>query len=467
MVCARTKRLLPKVLLLFSLGCAAFTHGLIAGRYKVFPYRVIRDARTALLALIEVSRPFQASGPATYQKHVLVPTATHYGPAAGQELLLVSGGAGYLKEHNEAGCLAWLMDRDGKILHTWKYDPTLWNDLKQVTRLRGISGKPYPVGMHLYDDGGLLVTYQQLNTFPFAISLARFDVDSRLLWKKELLTHHWFSVAPDGRIFVPSLRVVESPIPIAGTEASITCEDGKIYSDRILILDADGNVLDEISMLDALFESGWGGLLANLNSPFQNADLASGDPLHLNHAELIGGQSAKLPPWLSPDDLLVSFRNINTVGILDVASRRFKWLTAGAAIGQHSPQLCDGGVLILDNLGGDKQFGGTRLVKIDFERGLPATVFPKPGAPPPDRCRMLTSGHLDVSRDGSRALLTVSAAGTLWEIDIRTGKVLWEYIYVHPNEDGTRQPINTAEYVDTPGIWLASPAGVDRVLPRS
>lgn len=446
------KRLLPKVLMLFSLGCACFAYGLLAARYNLFPYQVVRDAETAAIALAQVAQPVKNSPVDAYARHVLVPTATSYDPAAGQEPLLVTGGAGHLTDYCETGCLAWLMDRDGKILHTWKYDPTLWDDLQQVTRLPGVSSKPYPVGIHLFDDGGLLVTYQELNTFPYAIGLARFDVNSNVLWKKELLAHHWFSVASDGRIFVPGMRVVDSPIPIAGSKAKIDSSSGKIYSDLVLILDPDGNVLDEISMLDAIFESGWGGLLTSPNEPCRSPGLYTDDPLHLNQAQLVGDQVAKSQPWLSPYDLLVSFRNINTVGILDTTSRRFKWLSCGAATGQHSPKFYDDGVLILDNLGGDKESGGTRLVKVGLGRELPVTVFPRPGVPMPDQCCVLTGGHLDVSHDGSRVLMATSGVGTVWEIDPHTGKVLWEYIYVHPNGDGSRQAISTAKYVYTPSF---------------
>ncbi len=452
MVSARIRKHLPKLLVLFSLCCLSFTYGLVSGRYKVFPYRVIRDARTALLALVQAGQPVENSGLESYKHRVLVPTVTAHTSNIGEELVLVSGGAGYLRQYHPTGCLAWLMDRQGKVLHTWKHDPSIWNKLERVSRVPGVSGNAYPVGIHLFDDGGLLVTYQEVNAFPFAIGLARFDVDSRLLWKKELLTHHWFSVASDGRIFVPSMRVVDSPVPIAGTEASIVSDSGKIYSDLILVLDANGNVLDEISMLDALFASGWEGLLTRPESPFRAASLLTDDPLHLNDAQLVGERFAESQPWLSADDLLVSFRNINAVGILDLSSRRFKWLSAGSTIGQHSPRLCSDGVLVLDNLGGDRELGGTRLVKIGFEHGRPSTVFPRPGVAMPDLCRTLNSGYLDVNRDGNRVLMAVAAEGALWEIDLPSGKVLWEYIYVHPNEDGRRMAINTARYVYRPSF---------------
>lgn len=267
-----------------------------------------------------------------------------------------------------------------------------------------------------------------------------------------MLTHHWLSVADDGRIFVPALRIVNSPIPIATTEANITSDGGKIYSDVVLILDPDGNVLDEISMLDALFDSGWAGLLTRADSATRSADFSTDDPLHLNDVQLVGPQIAMGQPWLSPGDLLVSLRNINALGILDVATRCFKWVSSGSTVAQHSPRFYDGSVLVLDNLGGDKRLGGTRLVKIDLQRGLPTTLFPRPGVDTPDLCRTQNCGHLDVHRDGNRVLMAVTRAGTLWEIDLSTGQVLWEYIYVHPDGDGTRQAINTAKYVYNPSF---------------
>ena len=66
----------------------------------------------------------------------------------------------------------------------------------------------------------------------------------------------------------------------------------------------------------------------------------------------------------------------------------------------------------------------------------------------PDKCFSRVAGHIDLSRDGNRALMAVTHQGVVWEIDLEQGKVLWEYIYVHPQEDGKRKAIATAKYVD-------------------
>jgi hypothetical protein len=221
------KKRLPAALLLFTFGCTCFGYGVVAAWFEVFPFGVIRDARTAAVALVEATRPIPYTGSQTHQDQVLAPIAKTLAPSAGTELILASGGAGFYSEYHEAGCDAWLMDRSGAIKHIWKHDPSLWKDLEHTTRVPGITGEPYPVGLHLYDDGGLLATYHAPNAFPFAIGLARFDVNSNLLWKKELHIHHWVTVAPDGKIYATALRVVDSPVPIANTEGSIKSSDGK------------------------------------------------------------------------------------------------------------------------------------------------------------------------------------------------------------------------------------------------
>ena len=57
------------------------------------------------------------------------------------------------------------------------------------------------------------------------------------------------------------------------------------------------------------------------------------------------------------------------------------------------------------------------------------------------------AGHLDLHRDRKRVLMAVCEQGVVWEVDLPSGRVLWEYIYVHPNEDGKREEIETAKYV--------------------
>src|SRR5205823_6644539 len=89
---------------------------------------------------------------------------------------------------------------------------------------------------------------------------------------------------------------------------------------------------------------------------------------------------------------------------------------------------------------------GSQLVQIDLETRLPHTVFPSPSVPLPGRFFTSTAGHLDVIGP-DRVLVAPYAERKLWEINLTTGIVLWEYILVEPEEPHFRRHLNTAKYV--------------------
>lgn len=441
-------------LLLLSGFVFSFSYGFAASQFKVFPYTQIRDARTAAQALIGATSKAEIGGLVTYRAQVTVPTVVeHHEQQVSQskeDYILVSAGGDARPQSATFDCMAWITNRRGELIHAWKNHPDLWDDLQRVTRLPGIAGAIQPAGIHLCDNGDLLATFHGHNTYPFAIGMARFDKEGNVVWKKELLTHHLFSVATDGRIFVPALEVVDSPLPIGNTAASIESLSGKIYSDVILILDSNGNETKRISIQNVLNKSGWVGHQIRGNELRVQTD----DPTHLNDAHRIGEAFASQMPGWKGDDLLVSLRNINAIGVLDPDTEQWKWMTSGSTVGQHSPRFYKKGVLVLDNLGGDQSLGGSRLVHIDFISGLPATIFPKDDVPMPDLCRTINSGYLDIHEDASRALLAVSHEGAIWEIDLASGKVTWEYILVEPNSNGRRKNIGFAKYVH----WSPKPS---------
>lgn len=434
---------LQRALATFSLCFFSFSLGIAVTQFRIYPYPVLRDASTALQALTVVAQPRSIDGLATYQTQTQVPLAISHSEELDETYVLVSAGAAAFKSNFPEGVMAWIVDRKGDVVHHWKSQPGLWDNLEKVTRVPGVSGAISPASLHLCENGDLIATYHGHNTFPFGVGIARFDCHSNLIWKKELLTHHSFSVAEDGRIFVPAVEVVDSPIQIAHTESMIYSDSGKILRDLILVLAPNGDVLEQISVLDALFDSGLHGNLLRANASM----LTSDDPTHLNDVQLISEADTAHLPGAAPGDLLVSMRNINAVGLLDPHSRRFKWFSSGTMMGQHSPRVYQHGVVAIDNLGGDRRLGGTQLTHIDFATGLPKTLFPRVGIPMPDLCRTVNSGHLDVHRNRNLALFSVSHEGTIWEIDLETGKVEWEYIYAQPEVEGGRQMIGPTKYV--------------------
>ena len=87
-------------------------------------------------------------------------------------LFLVAGGPGYLTSVHPEGCVAWLMDRQGTVRHVWKYAPELWDDLEKVA-IATTTPDFRVFGLHLYDDGSLLTTFQCPQAWRFCYSLGR------------------------------------------------------------------------------------------------------------------------------------------------------------------------------------------------------------------------------------------------------------------------------------------------------
>jgi|SRR5579863_3486155 len=443
-----------RICFIASLCLASFAYGMATVYWQVFPFAVLENADRAWGALRAVAQD-QSRRDVAEPPNPTQPAIRHFSTAAGGELILVAGGNDYLKQYSpDHGCLAWIMDRQGNIVHVWNYDPGVWAQLERVAAVPGQSRQVYPVGMHLYQNGDLLVSFQGFDVFPYGIGLAKFDKDSRLLWKRELFTHHWFSVAEDGRIITPAVRLVESPRQIGNTRFSLSSPDSKVLEDTVLILDAQGRVLDEIIVLDALIESGWAGLLPTANASgegklnheqFAITSSLAGDPSHLNGVQLVDRKLAGAHNRLNEGDLLLSLRNMNAVGILDPHTRRFKWMSAGACVQQHSPRFYENGVLVLDNRGGPAASGGSRLVLVDLETHLPRTVFPQPTTSLPGEFYTSASGQLELAGP-DRALVAITLDNKIWEINLKTGQVLWEYVCVDLEQKCLRS-ISTAQYV--------------------
>ena len=122
--------------------------------------------------------------------------------------------------------------------------------------------------------------FQGHNTFPFGVGVAMFDQSGKLKWKKANHAHHWFDIDDDGLIYVPTQRLLDSPIEL-GTDrptADLRGQEG-LRRSGIAVLDRDGKVVDEFSLFDTYIDFGYEGLLERTRSKC--------DPLHLNDVRVL------------------------------------------------------------------------------------------------------------------------------------------------------------------------------------
>jgi hypothetical protein len=79
------------------------------------------------------------------------------------------------------------------------------------------------------------------------------------------------------------------------------------------------------------------------------------DYLHMNAASPIPASAGHTDPRFRAGNIIVSYRFINTIAVVDHASKKIVWKMAGATIGQHNPNFIPadmpgtGHILVFDN----------------------------------------------------------------------------------------------------------------------
>ncbi len=446
---------LEKYLFLFSLVALFFLYGYMSHSLKIFPHQVFEEAQIAYKALTELyEEESQQKEEQIFpgmdfwdESGITAPQANTFSDQAGSEYLFIVGNDKTYRDLSPNGCVAWICDRNGKVIHAWKRHPNLWKSLKNESI--GGNWYVYPVGGILYPNGDILISYQGANMFPISVGMAKFDLSSNILWKSEGFYHHWGSVDKTGKIYIPSKRVVKSPFRVPDHLKVFTCEKKYFSIDNIAVLDKGGQLVKEIDLLQAFVESDLTGVFHDAGST-RNV-LHTCDPMHLNDVRILQEDRSRHFSRFSAGDLLLSFRSINGVGVLDPETERFKWFYVGAVHNQHSPRFFkDNCVIVFDNMGGRESRGTSRIVSINTMDGTTETLFPPSNSNSPSHGFFSkNAGRVDIHPGNRRMLICWTHKGLIWEVDMQSGEVLWEYINTHPlQKKYGRISVCTATYVD-------------------
>lgn len=218
---------------------------------------------------------------------------------------------------------ALLVDAAGEVLHTWSRDiRSVWSDWR-VARpniYQDFWRRAFPL-----EDGGILAIYESLG-------LVRLDARSELVWSYDGLAHHDLDVDPEGRIYVLTRRV--SRVPDVDP-------DRPILEDFVTVLDAGGEELESVSLIECMRNSEFSDLLPGLQ----------GDVFHTNTLEWLDGRHAQRSPVFARGNVLVSMRELDLIAIVDLEERAIVWGRRGRWRKQHQPVLLENGhVLVFDNL---------------------------------------------------------------------------------------------------------------------
>jgi len=289
-----------------------------------------------------------------------------------------------------------LMDMDGSVLHEWRCE--FLDAFPEREDLVSQERTNHWRRAHLYPNGDVLAIFE-------GSGIIRLDRDSNVLWARDNGAHHDLEVTDDGRIFVLTREAHVVPRVNQRTP---------VLEDFITILTHDGRELDRISIVQAFWDSDYARALIALNMQ------RHGDITHTNTLEILNGSLADRIPAFRRGNLLISFRRLDAIAVLDVEARRISWLMAGPWIGQHQPTvLPNDHILVFDNGG---QTDISRV--IEFDPVTQEEVW-RYGGDHGDGFYSKSCGS-NALLPGGTILITESDAGRAFEVT-RDGDIVWEY----------------------------------------
>ena len=305
---------------------------------------------------------------------------------------------------------AFLIDMEGDVLHRWSlpYDA-----------LAGAPPMEHPsqVGwrrVRLLADGSLLAIHGGL-------ALIKIDRDSRLVWLFPGHAHHDLELLPDGRVLTLTrrLRIVDG---LSAREP--------VVEDFVTVLSADGELLLEVSLIEALrTSSSFGKVVAVARRPDQAQRLTTGgvealDLLHANSIQTLDGRHVGLHPAFAAGNVLVCLRELDALVVVNLQRRRVVWYREGAWLAPHDPRLTDEGhLLIFDNMGHD---GYSQVLELDPLTGEELWAF---RGDPPESLYSTFCGTARRLANGN-TLLTESCNGRALEVT-PAGAVVWAFHSPH------------------------------------
>ena len=152
--------------------------------------------------------------------------------------------------------------------------------------------------------------------------------------------------------------------------------------------------------------------------------LNKGDIFHTNTVFLLDRRVEKKNPAFAAGRVLISMFYLNAIFVVDLEREQIVWGYSDDFETQHDPQILpNGNLLLFDNQGGNKKWGGSRVL----EYGLPEmkVVWSYEGTEA-EQFFTRTCGTAQRLRNGN-TLITETDNGRAFEVT-RKGNIVWEYV---------------------------------------
>ena len=307
---------------------------------------------------------------------------------------------GYTLFTNQRGTQTNLIDMEGQICHRWQADEGITYSYLLPNGNLLLRTNPAEQAGGTEHLGGARTVLAGAST-----ALLELDWEGNIVWEyrsPDMYLHHDFERLPNGN----TLILLWTPIP---NELAAQVKGG--FGDTGVMF---GDVVQEVTPE--------GTIVYHWNS-WENLDIETDVICHLEGRREWTHQNALN---VTPDgDLLVSFRQTSTVGIVNKESGEFTWKWGPGEIShQHCPTFLENGhVLLFDNGPHRPGVSYSRIVEVD-----PATnevAWEYKGDPPISFYSYQISGTQRLPNGNT--LICEGGAGRIFEVT-PNNEIVWEYV---------------------------------------
>jgi hypothetical protein len=287
---------------------------------------------------------------------------------------------------------ATLVDMDGQVLHRWTAADGEPGSFMHVEPLPG---------------GELLVIVRDRH-------IEKRAWDSNVIWRRRIRAHHDVAVREDGRLFV----LVRNRAEVEHGGVGVP-----VLADAVAVLSPDGEVERTAALLPLLRHEVSARRLGRVQARVRDGEPLSallhdggiGDVLHANSIAFL---HREIPGIAPAGSVLISFRAISRIALLDATLTRLLWTWGEDELdGQHdATQLDNGNLLIFDN---GLHRGTSRVIELDAAAGRIVWTYASPALF--SRIRGGAQGL-----PNGNVLITESERGHAIEVT-RRGEKVWEF----------------------------------------
>jgi hypothetical protein len=406
------------IMAIASLLFLAFVGGAAIMHFGVFPMDPLRRAFSGGAALYDGMTAYRDPYGTDFWADARTDKrgVTRYDPARAENGLTL-----YSSTHEQA---AYLMDMRGNVVHRWQMNfSKLWDESAAVKNPRS-DGFVYIEKARVLPNGDLIALYTAIGDTPWGYGIAKLNAKSEVIWKYLAHAHHDFEIDAAGNIHVLTQQVRETELP------GFAHLPKPRIDDFIVTLSRDGREIASTSLMEMFAKSPYGRRLYFASRESVN----SGDYLHANSLDVLKEPVPGIP-GSHAGQVLISFREVSTVALVDEERQEIVWAQSGPWVRQHDAQLLpSGNVLLFDNEGSTSGHGVSRV--IEFQPATSRIVWSYAGREGEPLESISRSSETRLSNGNT--LIVESMAGRVIEV-APNGDIVWEFVNPVRGGDGNRR----------------------------